>query len=126
MKGDFKGLAGLCAASMAVMAMMMGLGLPGIPSLVMAQTPNLSQTCSAAAGFSGCYSCVAGGTQASGGLGCDGTTSPPGNFKVGGCVDGYKSQTCTSDNMDCGKWQKCGPNGGLTGGNCSSSIAICE
>ncbi len=121
MKSETRGLTGVCVASLALMALVMGSGLLGMPSLVMAQRP-MGSTCSPAGGVTGCYNCN-GGPATSSGQGCNGTTSPPAGWSIGSCNPTSSALTCTAGTIDCGAWINCTTKK-ATGGNCTT-FAVC-
>lgn len=116
MKTNVKGLAMVCAASLALMALMMIPGLLVQPTVVNAQDGQPGRICSREIGVTGCFTC---GVNPAGGNGCDGTTTPPAGWAVGWCNDTWQAQTCVEGTMDCGWWIKCS-NNRRTGRKCSA------
>lgn len=114
MKTDVKSLTAMSVASLALMALMMVPGLLMQPTIVQAQEPN--RICSSG-GVTGCITCPGYINK-----GCDGTTTPPGGWRVGNCVDNPRTG-CTSDTMDCGDWIDCMTK--LKTGNACTIFTIC-
>lgn len=119
MRNEVKGLAGMCVASLAMMALVLGSGVLGMPTLVMAQQP-MGQICSGG-GVTGCYTCGVNATSSN--QGCNGTTTPPAGWQVGFCYNTSQALTCVSGTINCGVWINCTTKK-PTGGNCTT-LNVC-
>jgi hypothetical protein len=115
MTTEIRGLALVCAISMAVLALMLVPGLPLQPTIVNAQEPN--QICSGG-GVTGCITC-----PYSTGYGCNiPNGNLPANWKVGWCVQN-SGQECSSGTLVCGAWINCTTKK-KNGNNCAT-MGIC-